>query len=153
VEGRHYQVASTHLESDLAGNPLSPLRAIQMQELLEILGPESRTVLLGDLNDFQGSPMYQLARAAGFQDAWVTLSHGENDGFTCCHDADLSNEAPGLNQRIDFVLARGFGREEGMMGAIRRILVRVPGPVYPIWQSDHAGVIARLERPQREGQE
>jgi hypothetical protein len=76
-----------------------------------------------------------------------------SDGFTCCHDADLSNVAPGLNQRIDYVLARGFGGGDGMKGEFHRILVRVPGPFYPIWQSDHAGVIVQLERPRREGQD
>ncbi|MCE9507891.1 MAG: hypothetical protein K8R48_06200, partial [Alphaproteobacteria bacterium] len=92
-------------------------------------------------------------QAAGFQDTWLTLRHNESDGFTCCHDADLSNVAPGLNQRIDLIFARGFGRGERMRGAFHRILFRVPGPLYPIWQSDHAGVIARLERPRREGEE
>jgi hypothetical protein len=47
------------------------------------------------------------------------------------------------------VMVRGFGGEDGIHGEIQRILRRVAGPAYPIWLSDHAGVIARLEPPAR----
>ena len=148
VEGRRYRVSSTHLESDLAGNNLGLLRAAQMQELIAVTGSAERAVILGDLNDFSGSPMYQLLVGAGYTDVWAALRPG-TDGFTCCHATNLTNDRI-PDQRIDYVLTRGFGRHRDPVdGFIRRIgfspSEMVPGPLHPIWASDHAGLVARLD--------
>lgn len=112
IAGMPVVVASTHLESgnDPAGG-LALLRAAQAGELVASLGSAAPVILLGDLNDVAGSPMYQVLAAAGFRDAWRELRPGAA-GFTCCHAADLSNRvaARELDQRIDYVLARGLGR-------------------------------------------
>jgi len=148
VQGRGYRVSSTHLESDLGGNNLGLLRAAQMQELIAVTGSAERTVILGDLNDFIGSPMYQLLQGAGYADVWTALRPGE-DGFTCCHAANLTNDRT-PDQRIDYVFARGLGGQHGSDdGLIRRIgfwpSEMVLGPLHPIFASDHAGLVARLD--------
>jgi Endonuclease/Exonuclease/phosphatase family len=148
VEGRRYRVSSTHLESDLAGNNLGLLRSAQMQELITVIGSAERAVILGDLNDFAGSPMYQMLVRAGYTDVWATLLPG-TDGFTCCHATNLTNDRI-PDQRIDYVFTRGLGgRRELDDGLIRRIGFwpgeMVPGPLHPIWASDHAGLVARLD--------
>jgi Endonuclease/Exonuclease/phosphatase family len=149
VEGRRYRVSSTHLESDLAGNNLGLLRAAQIQELIAVIGTAKRAVILGDLNDFPGSPMHQALLGAGFADVWAELRPG-TDGFTCCHATNLTNDRV-PDRRIDYVLAKGLGRpHEVVDGFIRRIGFwpgeMVPGPLHPIWASDHAGLVARFDR-------
>ncbi len=147
-EGRRVRVTSTHLESDLAGNNLGLLRAAQMQELLGVIGNAEPAVILGDLNDFTGSPMYQLLLGAGYTDIWAAFRPG-TDGFTCCHAINLTNDRI-PDKRIDYIFSRGFGRQvEVAEGLIRRITFwpgeMVPGPLHPIFASDHAGLVARLD--------
>jgi endonuclease/exonuclease/phosphatase family metal-dependent hydrolase len=146
IGGRWYRVASTHLESDLGGQNLSPLRAAQMQELVQLLGQGSPAIIMGDLNDFAGSPMHQAALDAGFTDTWAALEPAD-PGFTCCHASDLT-DARIPNQRIDYIFARGIGhRHSPLVGKIARIGLlpeeMVSGPVHPIYASDHAGLAAR----------
>lgn len=148
VGWEHYRVTSTHAESDLAGNDLSLLRAGQMQELAGVIGDARHAVIMGDLNDFPGSLMYQVLAGAGFTDVWAALRPG-TDGFTCCHADNLTNSRV-PDQRIDYVFARGFSHHDDRIeGFIRRVglLPRdmVPGPVHPIWASDHAGLVAELD--------
>src|SRR5215203_1660370 len=67
IEGVEVVVASTHLESGSFPG-FAELRATQAQELVESLDPASPAVLMGDLNDIPGSPMYQVLDGAGFLD-------------------------------------------------------------------------------------
>jgi hypothetical protein len=141
IEGTPITVASTHLE------PFAPagLRALQAQELVASVAGASRAILLGDFNDVPGSPMHAVTTGAGFVDVWGALNAGDA-GFTCCHLADLSNATPTLRQRIDYVFERGMG--DPLKGKVtlvgERSKDRVPGPLYPIWPSDHAGVVAKF---------
>lgn len=141
IEGRHFTIGNTHLESG-AGAQLSQLRAAQAMELAAVLGDSSRAVLMGDLNDGPGSPMYQVLAAAGWSDTWLLF--GSGPGLTCCHAPDLSNPFATFDQRIDYVLQRGFD------GAGRVTILgeepgdRLSGAAGPIWPSDHAGVFAQL---------
>ncbi|MGH7568603.1 MAG: endonuclease/exonuclease/phosphatase family protein [Gemmatimonadales bacterium] len=152
IDGMPMTVASTHLEAgDLPG--LELLRAAQATELMAFLGAASPAILLGDLNDDEGSPMYQVVTGAGFVDAWRALRPGAR-GLTCCHVADLSNTVAGkeFDQRIDYVLARGLAHPSGSLHGQVSIVGstpgdRVAGPFYPLWPSDHAGVVARLLLP------
>lgn len=149
VAGTRYQVATTHLESDLAGIDLGLLRAAQAQELASVIGEARRAVVMGDLNDLAGSPMYQVLLAAGFSDAWAALRPG-TDGFTCCHASNLTNDRV-PDRRIDYVFTRGFGGHyDPVDGFIRRISFwpweMVSGPFHPIWASDHAGLVAWFDR-------
>jgi endonuclease/exonuclease/phosphatase family metal-dependent hydrolase len=148
VGDRTYQIASTHLESgSLPG--LDLLRAAQAAELAASLDRSLPAIVMGDLNDFPDTPMYLAFAAAGFADSW-TESHPGDLGYTCCHAVDLSNEVPNLTHRIDYVLVRSGGGSDPLrvrdrlVGAARP--ERVPGPVYPLWPSDHVGVVATLAR-------
>jgi hypothetical protein len=147
VEQTSYTIADTHLES--GGSPgLDLLRAAQAAELATVIGTAPRAILLGDLNDVAGSPMYQVLAGSGFLDTWRVLRRG-SEGYTCCQVADLSNPVSALHQRIDFVWARGLGRPgEPVIGQARLFDAqpgsRVPGPMFLIWPSDHAGVQATL---------
>jgi endonuclease/exonuclease/phosphatase family metal-dependent hydrolase len=147
VDGRPYQFASTHLESGNAAG-LDQLRAVQASELAAALGTGTPTILMGDLNDQPGSPMYQALLGAGYTDLWTALRPGVK-GFTCCHATDLSNQVAAFTQRIDYILARGL-RSDGKppQGSVAILgdqpSDRVMGPEGLIWPSDHAGLAADL---------
>lgn len=143
IRGKAISVSSTHLESGNAPG-LAQLRAAQAQELMAAFPTDRPNVLLGDLNDAPGSPMYQVLDHGKFADVWRALHPGE-PGFTCCEVADLSNQRPALVQRLDYVWARLGGRT---IGEIKRIGAeqadRIAGPAFKIWPSDHAGLVAML---------
>ncbi|MEP7228520.1 MAG: endonuclease/exonuclease/phosphatase family protein [Gemmatimonadales bacterium] len=147
IEGTELVLASTHLESgNLPG--FAELRAAQAQELVGSLDPATPAVLIGDLNDAPGSPMYQVLVGAGFIDAWGALRPGVV-GNTCCHLDDLSNKLPDLSQRIDYIFARGLERSHaGLIGKVERLgevpADRLAGPLGKIWPSDHAGLFLSL---------
>jgi endonuclease/exonuclease/phosphatase family metal-dependent hydrolase len=150
IGNRAYTVASTHLESGDAPG-LDQLRAAQAMELAQALAGAGPTVVMGDLNDVPGSPMYQVLSGAGLKDVW-SLLRGTGPGYTCCHAPDLSNPVQQLTKRIDYVFVRD-GRERGAVtGVIRRIgdapADRFAGPAHPLWPSDHAGLVARLDTHQ-----
>lgn len=151
IRGKSYTFVNTHLEPDIGDLDFALLRAAQATELVTVIGAAERVVLMGDLNDVPGSPMHQVVTGAGFTDLWAALRPGD-EGLTCCHAADLSNQVADFDQRIDYVLARGIGHPTaGVKGLIGRVgglpEEKVSGPVYDIWPSDHAGLIARLFDP------
>ena len=150
IDGTELTLASTHLES---GNfpGFAELRAAQAQELVGALDPARPAVLMGDLNDAPGSPMYQVLVGAGFIDVWRALRPGVV-GNTCCHLDDLSNKLPDLEQRIDYIFARGLERPHaGLIGKVEQLgevpADRLTGPVSRIWPSDHAGLAGKLRLP------
>lgn len=149
VDGMPMWITSTHLES--GRNPgLPALRAAQAYELVSSLGTRSPAILLGDLNDVEGSPMYGVVTGAGFRDTWREMRPGV-EGLTCCHAEDLSNATANgtFDQRIDYVFTRGLEFENhAMLGSVRLLGAnaseRVEGR---LWPSDHAGVLASLLLP------
>ena len=148
IDGTPYRFVSTHPEADLAGNTFGALRAAQVGEIIASQPTDRPALIMGDLNDVPDSPMYQLLTGAGFTDSWRALRPGVV-GRTCCEIPDLSNQLPALNQRIDYVFARGFaGGAAGLRGEIDRFgdvpADRVAGAAYPVWPSDHAGLVATL---------
>lgn len=147
IDGVDYTLASTHLESGNAPG-LAELRAAQATELVGSLPAGGKVVLLGDLNDVPGSPMYSVLRGARFVDSWAALRHFAA-GPTCCQQSDLGNGRSQLDQRIDYVLVRDGGRR--LIGLVRRLGAapgdRLPGPVHAIWPSDHAGVALTMIVP------
>lgn len=153
VDGRTYTIANTHLES--GSDPLlTPLRAAQAAQLVASLGPASPAIVMGDLNEGPGSPMYGVVTGAGFTDSWLAMRPGAA-GLTCCHLPDLSNRisaAGELDQRIDYIMTRGFGHSNGqLIGSIWLTGTtpgdRVDGPLYELWPSDHAGIVLELLTP------
>jgi endonuclease/exonuclease/phosphatase family metal-dependent hydrolase len=157
VGGREYVVVTTHTE----GTDLTPLvdyrqlHAQQMQEVVDRVGlTDLPAIVMGDLNDTEGSPMYQVMRDAGFTDAWRALRPGVA-GDTCCHLDDLSDPNPNVarfDQRIDYVFVRGLDHaHRSVSGRITRFGLnpsdRLSGPDGTIWPSDHAGLEATLLIP------
>jgi len=157
IDGEAYTIVSTHPEPDLFGYDFSDLRAAQAMEIVAEVGDAASAIVMGDLNDDPGTPMYQVFAAAGFVDAWSELRPGVV-GFTCCHLSSLSNgTAVGhFDERIDYVLVRGIGHPvAGLQGRID-ILGNVPadrvnGPAYRIWPSDHAGLAGTFIDPPARG--
>ena len=146
IGGDAVTFVGTHLESG-PGAQLAALRGVQAQELVLALAQASRAVLLGDLNDLSGSPMHQVLSGAALIDAWAAMRPGAA-GLTCCHAYDLGG-AQQFSERIDYVLARGFGLEAPGSGGRAAIIGerpsdRVSGATGPIWPSDHAGLAVSL---------
>ena len=114
IDGRAVTFASAHTEANLAGAPpglLEQIRAAQVGEMVATLGAGEPIVLMGDLNDTPGSPMYGVLAGAGFTDTWTAMHPGAGaEGLTCCHVADLSDQLATFDQRIDYVWTRGFAR-------------------------------------------
>ena len=154
VGDQSYTFATAHTESNLAGAPpglLEQIRAAQASEMAVTLARDEHVVLMGDLNDTPGSPEYGVLSGAGFTDTWTALHPGRGaEGLTCCHVADLSDQIANFDQRIDYVWTRGLASDNGTVkGSIDRFgnvpSDRLPGPAYPIWPSDHAGLLASLQ--------
>jgi endonuclease/exonuclease/phosphatase family metal-dependent hydrolase len=150
VRGILFRVVNTHLESGNDNPALPQLRAAQAIELVTLLGDANPAIFMGDMNDVEGSLMYQVVTGAGFRDVWEEVN-GHRDGYTCCHEPDLSNMSGRgvLNQRIDYVFVRGAAEHGGRLSGRARLLgddvgERVAGPEYRIWPSDHAGVVATV---------
>lgn len=155
IGDQSYTFASAHTEANLAGAPvglLEQIRAAQVGEMVAALGSSDRVVLMGDLNDKPGSLMYGVLTSSGFTDTWTALHPGMGaQGLTCCHVADLSDRTANFDQRIDYVWTRGFSRDDGkVFGQVDRFgnvpADRLSGPAYRIWPSDHAGLVATLQR-------
>ncbi len=147
VAGIKLEVWNTHTESG-SDPAIVGLRAVQMGELAGMASTELPVIVMGDLNDEPGSPMYQVMMDAGFEDLWAELRH-RAPGYTCCHGDDLSNDRVNMDQRIDYVMARGFGGGRGGVKGMTRLTgkrrwERVDGLYYELWPSDHAGVFAKL---------
>ncbi len=153
IDGQSYTFATAHTEANLAGAPpgeLEQIRAAQVGEMVATLASSERVVLMGDLNDHPGSPMYDLLTSppSGFTDTWSALHRGAK-GLTCCHDADLSDAVADFTQRIDYIFTRGFAVADGnLFGQVDLFgdvpADRVAGPASRIWPSDHAGLLAAL---------
>jgi hypothetical protein len=152
VNGNVFTVANTHLES--GHDPFfTPLRAAQAGELVASLGAASPAIIMGDLNEGPGSPMHNVMTGAGFTDSWSAMRPGSS-GLTCCHLPDLSNRvaAGELDQRIDYIMTRGFGHPNSqLIGRIGLVGItpgeKVDGPLYTLWPSDHAGLVLELRTP------
>ncbi len=151
IAGQATTFASAHTEANLAGAPpglLEQIRAAQVGEIVAAIGSNDRVVLMGDLNDTPGSPMYGVLANSGFTDTWTAMHPGV-EGLTCCHIADLSDKFANFDQRIDYIWTRGFERDNGtVQGRIDRFgdvpADQLAGPAYPIWPSDHMGLVASL---------
>jgi len=152
IDGLDYTFATAHTEANLAGAPpglVESIRAAQVGEMVTTLASSERVILIGDLNDRPGSPMYDVLTNAGYTDTWAALHPGAR-GLTCCHLADLSDRVAHFDQRIDYIFTRGFARHHGkLFGRIDRYgdvpADRLAGPASRIWPSDHAGLVATLK--------
>ncbi len=141
-------LVTTHLESDVGPGSypfVSQLRAAQAAEIAAVLGSTPQAIVVGDLNDVVGSPMYQVFQGAGFTDTWLALRPSDPGPTDSCFGPALSDPVANCQRRIDFIFARGFDGDEGLRGLELRIGIqpweRRPGPAGLIWPSDHAGLV------------
>lgn len=151
VEGNVFRLVNTHLETQVA----PPIQLAQAQELLGMLAPETRPVILvGDFNsaaDGSQTATYGVIAASGFVDAWAQ-KHPRDPGYTCCHASDLISPLPTLDQRLDVVWLRNqfTDRTGRIVGGVHLdILGEASSDRTPsgLWPSDHAGVVATLHLP------
>jgi hypothetical protein len=152
IGGRDYRVVTAHPEADF-GVSLAALREVQAMELAAAVAGQPNAIVMGDLNDVPGSPLYEVLTGAGFTDVWPALRPGV-DGFTDKHPYDLSNAHPTLTARKDYIFARGLDGPSGSLQGTVELLgdtpaERVNGAFGSIWASDHAGVLAGLLLPRR----
>ncbi len=152
IGGRAYRIVTAHPEADF-GVSLAALREVQAMELAAAIAGQSNAVIMGDLNDVPGSPLYDVLIDAGLTDVWPALRPGVA-GYTDKHPYDLSNAHPTLTARKDYIFARGLDGPSGsLQGAVELLgdtpAERVDGAFGPIWPSDHAGVLATLLLPGR----
>jgi len=151
IGGKEYTVVSAHPEAG-KGSDLSGLRYYQALEIAAAIGDAERAVVMGDLNDVPGSPLYHVFAGTGFTDVWPAL-HPDEEGLTCCHLTTLMNDVPAFYERIDYLWVRGIEHPvSGLHGSIEllgeetgdRIL---DAPFYPLWPSDHAGLFGKFLVP------
>ena len=152
IDGRGYRIVTAHPEADF-GVSLAALRGAQAMELAAAVAGRAPAVVMGDLNDVPGSPLYDVLTGAGFVDVWPELRPGV-DGFTDKHLYDLGNAHPTFTARKDYIFVRGVeGPSGSLQGSVELLgdtpAERVDGAFGSIWPSDHAGVIANLLLPGR----
>jgi hypothetical protein len=155
VDGKTYRFVNTHLEvmEPDAGNPDSAIfQSAQSFELLATLGhiPSngSGDLIVGDINsspdDEVGFPPYAQFVAAGYTDPW-DLRPGNEPGFSCCQEADLSNQQSILGERIDVIFSfevPNSVKKARVLGT--KIPDKTPPPGIGLWPSDHGSVAAEL---------
>lgn len=145
IRGRELEIWNTHLESGPEAQIVG-LRGLQAAELAGMASTEMPVIVMGDLNDELGSPMYDAFTAAGFDNVWQELRPWL-PGYTCCHAPDLSNWFPHFDERIDHVFVRGLPHVRGSIlrtGMWPWERVWDPSHSYKLWPSDHAGLFAAL---------
>ncbi len=165
VEGQRFFFVNTHLEVQ----GWAEIQEAQAMELLEVVGELGGPVIMvGDYNSAAnpGAPAasrtatYGMVLDAGFDDLWLR-HHGKftGTGLTFGHAADLSNEEPFFDQRLDLVFARNVPSGAGYAGGVEMDVVGeedgddfiaynpVLGEEVHLWPSDHAGVHATLWMP------
>jgi endonuclease/exonuclease/phosphatase family metal-dependent hydrolase len=153
--GTPHHFVTTHLETQA----LAAIQAAQADELLNqvLAGLDGVTIIGGDLNsdaaagpgDPSWTPTYDRMVAAGFSDLWDLAPRSSRaPGYTCCQSADLRNDAPELDERIDFVLVRRadepITEAAPGRGFFRFDLVGVDESsrtASGLWPSDHAGIV------------
>lgn len=152
IRGEDYRLVNTHLEVRY-NDYVAVIQSLQMQELMGLLGSETRrVVLMGDFNNtpeegpdtYLGLPTaYQQAGIAGFSDIW--LSGGKGDGYTCCHSELLNNLDEPQTQRIDYIFARNAA-DELPFSQVGKAKAYTFSEVTDndTWYSDHDGVFARI---------
>lgn len=131
VDGRIFRMINTHLEF-----VDHKIRDAQAKEILD--GPAKTrlpVIVTGDLNSSVGESPTQTFIKAGFHDVWSEVR--KEPGFTCCQVADLSNNVPVLNSRIDYILFKNGWEpiQADLVGGKQRDRVAIG-----LWPSDHAGV-------------
>jgi len=154
VMGKNLRFVSTHLENPEPQTPQGErIQLRQTEELLAHLATEVLPVVL--VGDFNAAPddspsAYTLVRNAGYTDVWLRRANGPGtNGFTCCQDPDLGNEASVLSRRIDYIfVSDDTGSPASPATDLAEVSLvgnhekdKTPSGK---WPSDHAGLFARF---------
>jgi endonuclease/exonuclease/phosphatase family metal-dependent hydrolase len=165
VAGQRFFFVNTHLEVQGWAETQEAQTAELLEAVDELGGP---VILVGDFNSAANpgasaeskTATYDMVLDAGFDDLWLR-HHGKSTGtgLTFGHAADLSNEEPSFDQRIDFIFARNVPSGAGYAGGVEMDVVGeedgddflaynpVLGTLVHLWPSDHAGLHATLWMP------
>ena len=166
VGGTFHRVVNTHLEVMFPGPPVPftmVFQAAQATELISVLSvfpkpPGARTIVVGDINSSPDDaadltlpfvpPYAQLAAGVSLGGAPISLPYtdtwdlrpGNDPGFTCCNDEDLSDPRADHGARIDviFSLEEPSKVKANVMGGEKSD--RIKG----LWPSDHCTVVGDL---------
>jgi endonuclease/exonuclease/phosphatase family metal-dependent hydrolase len=157
VEGKTYRFVNTHLEvmEPDAGNPASAIfQSAQSFELLATLTtiPSNGRgdLIVGDINSSPDDPIgpivppYAQFVGVGYTDAW-DLRPGNQQGFSCCELADLSNQQSQHDERIDVIFTIEVPskvKKARVLGS--KVSDKIPPPGQGLWPSDHGSVSTDL---------
>jgi len=141
-KGAKFRFANTHLE---VGGESEAIQQKQGKEFVKLVQKGAGTVVAtGDFNtDAYGnySPKtYKILTKSYFTDSWQRKRDGK--GLSCCQNAALSNPVSENDTRIDLVLIHGKAKGKGSVNTNSTPFRDTP---VPLWESDHAGVVARLK--------
>jgi endonuclease/exonuclease/phosphatase family metal-dependent hydrolase len=144
LHGKKFRIANTHLE-------VEDYPDVQVAQAAEFVAgpanpPAGRALIVtGDFNsaaDGSNTPTYANLVSSGLTDSWVEV-HGDDPGLTCCQNGTLSNTVADFDKRIDLILGRGiFAFLDSRV--IDDQPLNATGTI-PVWPSDHAGVISRMQ--------
>ena len=136
-----FTFVNTHLE---VGGDAAPVQAIQASELSNVIRSiDGPVVFTGDINsaaDGSTTPSY------GTLTDVLTDPQAGGGSPTCCQADDLLNATSQHATRIDFVMHRGFDAVPDYRTVLDTPGSRVKAGGALRWASDHAGVVATLER-------
>ncbi len=153
----------TFVSTHLVGEQTSDIQIQQTAELIAWANMQAAPVLVvGDFNSAANpdapagaaTPTYGIVtQVGGYADAHLLSGGSATGGKTCCHAGDLSNAAPSLTQRIDFIFLRGFAPPQSLAATMkfevlgdeagdRFSATDALGQPVTLWPSDHAGVVA-----------
>ncbi|HEU4514721.1 MAG TPA: endonuclease/exonuclease/phosphatase family protein [Nocardioidaceae bacterium] len=143
-----FRFVNAHLEA--FGVPGVDEEEIRVGQVTELLAAHEQSqlpvVYVGDYNSAApAGDAYELLVDSVGEDAWLETQPTGVDGDTCCFDAQVSNPADPLTQRIDLVVVDDrvepvttmlVGEDSSDMFNVADIM---------LWPSDHAGLVATLE--------
>lgn len=140
--GQRLRFANTHLE--VAGFP-----QVQQAQAREFLAGPARTrralVAVGDFNsaaDGSTTGSYRIL-TADLHDAWAV--NPTDPGHTSGRDGTLSDPTSQLTRRIDLILTRSSCGTRLRSLAAHLVNDEPFQTETPVWPSDHAGVVSRVE--------
>jgi endonuclease/exonuclease/phosphatase family metal-dependent hydrolase len=142
LHGKKFRFATTHLEVE----GFEDVQVAQGQEFLA--GPavtDRALIVTGDFNsaaDGSNTPTYANLVSSGLADSWPAV-RGDDPGLTCCQTSDLSNTVADFDKRIDLILGRGVFKFL-YADVVNDDPLNDAGTI-PVWPSDHAGVVARMQ--------
>ena len=136
-KGKKFRMVNTHLETE----DFADVQVKQAKEFIK--GPAKYNGTLIATGDFNSAATGDVTKSYSIltkplTDVWNQKKGG--DGFTCCQNADLSNDTSELATRIDLILTKGKAKAKSA-----QVVGNVPfQTTTPKWPSDHAAVVAKI---------